>query len=221
MKDFKKSNNFGSRDRGASAPREGGDRFPKRDFDSRPSFGRGPHFGGNKFSKGGDRDFKRAEMHKATCANCGKSCEVPFRPNGEKPVYCSDCFGANREREGGAQAFPKRDFGGRDERGGDRPESFRKPEAAMGGDKRIDELKRELDKANSKLDRLMDMVRASSRSEIPAVKETVKKEIVATSKPEAKPVMKKAVEKAEIKAPKKVEKKADKKVVAKKVGKKK
>ena len=31
-------------------------------------------------------------MHEVTCDKCGKECEVPFKPTGEKPVYCSDCF---------------------------------------------------------------------------------------------------------------------------------
>ena len=32
------------------------------------------------------------EMHKAVCADCGKECEVPFKPSGDRPVYCRDCF---------------------------------------------------------------------------------------------------------------------------------
>jgi CxxC-x17-CxxC domain-containing protein len=32
------------------------------------------------------------EMHPVTCAQCGKSTEVPFLPRGDRPVYCSDCF---------------------------------------------------------------------------------------------------------------------------------
>jgi len=32
-------------------------------------------------------------MFEATCDKCGSRCEVPFRPNGEKPVYCRACFG--------------------------------------------------------------------------------------------------------------------------------
>ena len=32
------------------------------------------------------------EMHPATCAGCGVETEVPFRPSGERPVYCRDCF---------------------------------------------------------------------------------------------------------------------------------
>ena len=32
------------------------------------------------------------EMHKATCAECKKECDVPFKPSGDRPVYCKDCF---------------------------------------------------------------------------------------------------------------------------------
>ena len=32
------------------------------------------------------------QMYPATCAECGKSTEVPFQPRGDKPVYCSDCY---------------------------------------------------------------------------------------------------------------------------------
>ena len=54
-------------------------------------------------SRGGS-DFRR-EMHPAVCSNCGKNCEVPFRPTGEKPIFCNDCFrkdsGDSRPRGGG------------------------------------------------------------------------------------------------------------------------
>lgn len=36
------------------------------------------------------------EMFAAVCASCGKDCQVPFQPTGEKPVYCSDCFQSQR-----------------------------------------------------------------------------------------------------------------------------
>ena len=32
------------------------------------------------------------QMFPATCADCGKSTEVPFQPSQDKPVYCSDCY---------------------------------------------------------------------------------------------------------------------------------
>lgn len=42
------------------------------------------------------RDFNKPsgprQMFKAVCSSCGKDCEVPFMPSGNKPVYCSDCF---------------------------------------------------------------------------------------------------------------------------------
>jgi CxxC-x17-CxxC domain-containing protein len=34
----------------------------------------------------------KTEMHRTKCSECGVSCEVPFRPTGGKPVYCSECF---------------------------------------------------------------------------------------------------------------------------------
>ncbi|MFO7611262.1 MAG: zinc-ribbon domain containing protein [Clostridia bacterium] len=36
------------------------------------------------------------QMHDAVCAGCGKKTQVPFKPTGERPVYCSDCFKAKR-----------------------------------------------------------------------------------------------------------------------------
>ena len=37
-------------------------------------------------------NFGPREMHKATCAECGKECEVPFKPAEGRPVYCRDCY---------------------------------------------------------------------------------------------------------------------------------
>lgn len=31
-------------------------------------------------------------FHKAVCADCHKDCEIPFKPSGERPVYCKECF---------------------------------------------------------------------------------------------------------------------------------
>ena len=32
------------------------------------------------------------EMFTAVCAECGKEARVPFKPSGDRPVYCSECF---------------------------------------------------------------------------------------------------------------------------------
>jgi len=37
------------------------------------------------------------EMHKTTCSECKKECEVPFKPSGDRPVYCKDCFAARKD----------------------------------------------------------------------------------------------------------------------------
>lgn len=37
------------------------------------------------------------ELHDAVCANCGAECKVPFVPNGDRPVYCSECFAAMKD----------------------------------------------------------------------------------------------------------------------------
>jgi CxxC-x17-CxxC domain-containing protein len=41
---------------------------------------------------GGGYDRGPREMFSATCSSCGREAQVPFRPTGSKPVYCSDCF---------------------------------------------------------------------------------------------------------------------------------
>jgi CxxC-x17-CxxC domain-containing protein len=39
-----------------------------------------------------ERGFGEREMHKAVCADCGQECEVPFKPSGDRPVYCRECY---------------------------------------------------------------------------------------------------------------------------------
>jgi CxxC-x17-CxxC domain-containing protein len=75
------------------------------DYGARPKFGfaggagrKGGHGGGfDKSRTGGRSSGQVQELFSATCSACQKSCEVPFRPNGEKPVYCSACFGKMRD----------------------------------------------------------------------------------------------------------------------------
>ena len=35
-------------------------------------------------------------MYKVICDGCGKETEVPFQPRGDRPVYCHECFEAQR-----------------------------------------------------------------------------------------------------------------------------
>lgn len=59
---------------------------------------------GNGFRSGGGFQGRK-EKFRATCATCGSSCEVPFKPNGRKPVLCSDCF----QDDQGYDARPRHD----------------------------------------------------------------------------------------------------------------
>ena len=47
---------------------------------------------GNSYGNISYRYAPARVMFPMTCAGCGRSTEVPFRPHGDKPVYCSDCY---------------------------------------------------------------------------------------------------------------------------------
>ena len=44
-----------------------------------------------------NRNYENRTMHKATCADCGNECEVPFEPKEGRPVYCRDCYRKHRK----------------------------------------------------------------------------------------------------------------------------
>jgi CxxC-x17-CxxC domain-containing protein len=78
-------------------------------FNKGKKFGGGRSFGGGSFGggRGGFRDGRnggRPPMFKATCSKCGRDCELPFRPTGERPVFCSTCF----EEQGGGNDRPNK-----------------------------------------------------------------------------------------------------------------
>ncbi|CVK18891.1 MULTISPECIES: zinc-ribbon domain containing protein [Sporomusa] len=43
-------------------------------------------------SGSGSAGRPQREMYDAICAECGAKTQVPFRPSGDRPVYCRDCF---------------------------------------------------------------------------------------------------------------------------------
>jgi len=53
-------------------------------------------FGKKDFGKR-DFGFKR-ETHEAICDDCKKKCEVPFKPDGTRPVYCKECYQKHRKK---------------------------------------------------------------------------------------------------------------------------
>ncbi len=55
----------------------------------------------------------KTQMHDATCAKCGASCQIPFEPRRGKDVFCSDCFrkkpGDNRRTNQGRSRRDKKE----------------------------------------------------------------------------------------------------------------
>ena len=58
--------------------------------------GGGGSRGGGGYGGGGYGGGAPREMFDAVCAGCGVQTQVPFQPNGRKPVYCRECFQASR-----------------------------------------------------------------------------------------------------------------------------
>lgn len=142
----------------------------------RPSGGRS--FGGGRdFSRGGDRP-----MFDAICGNCGKACQVPFRPSGDRPVLCSDCF----RKSGGPERSEGRDFS--------RPrfENRPRPEGPN--------YNQQFDALNQKLDKIIQLLTpAVYTKEAPVVMKEKKEEKAVEQKIEpeiiVEPVKKKRVKK--------------------------
>lgn len=122
----------------------------------------------------GSRNFGGPkEMFQATCAECGNSCEVPFRPNGRKPVFCNDCFKKDESPRKESRDFaPRNNFG--DKRQEVRP------------DQAFNDLKAELRLVNKNLERLISLFGQEVKEETKKVSET-KEEV----KPEKKKKSKK------------------------------
>lgn len=123
----------------------------------------------------GRRDFGPREMFKAVCGKCGKDCEVPFRPSGNRPVFCSECF-QNTRGEGDSRNFSDR---------GPRPSYQRPIENRPQNNEQLGEI-------NRKLDRIIDMLTVKPVVEAqPAVVETVEEVVVPVLEEKVKPVTKK------------------------------
>ena len=45
------------------------------------------------------------QLYDVKCAKCGKQTQVPFKPSGDRPVYCRDCY--MEQRKGGIGRGPR------------------------------------------------------------------------------------------------------------------
>ncbi|MEI8339164.1 MAG: CxxC-x17-CxxC domain-containing protein [bacterium] len=145
--------------------REGGSRFGGNRGGSRFGGDRGgrPSFGG--------RDNRDKEMFSATCSECQKDCQVPFRPSNGKPIFCNDCFSKQKgdDRGGREDRFPRRDFNDRGARPSFEKRSFDTP-------KTDDGVKVQLEAINSKLEKLIRSIESMTRVSAPVEKTIAKVE---------------------------------------------
>lgn len=159
---------------------------------SRPSFG-----GGARRPQG--RDFGPSESFKTTCSKCHAACEVPFKPNGKKPVFCKNCFVRDDARDTRdfrdsrdarpSNSYEKRSYG---------PErSFTPAPAAAVEDPRIGAMQRELTVIHDKLDTLIQNLEGAAYSAIlkSSVTETPAKEAKPKKAPTKVPAVKKITKK--------------------------
>ena len=130
-----------------------------KNFGGRDSGGDRGGFGGNRGGFGGSRGGDR-QMFSAICDKCGAECQVPFRPSGEKPVYCSNCFEKSDSRDGG-QRFESRD-NNRDTR------DYRQENTRNNDLKEI----------NEKLNRILDLLTVKEKKELKEAKRPKKVEKV-------------------------------------------
>ncbi len=58
---------------------------------------------------GGDQagatDQHGRQLFEVDCSSCGNKAKVPFKPSGDRPVYCRDCYMKQRNDRG-----PRRQF---------------------------------------------------------------------------------------------------------------
>ena len=139
MNKFRKPHGNGDRDGGRFNKRGQGHQGFERP--ARPQFG-GPRRDG-------------PELFDAVCSKCGKDCQVPFRPSGQKPVYCRACFGGPTQVSSNRENFR--------DRGASPANSF---EPRM-GNKSIADLERQIWAMNNKIDSMLKILESISDNAAP------------------------------------------------------
>lgn len=105
----------------------------------------GSQTGVKRYGKQSDDHYRNGSpiMHKAICSDCGRECEIPFKPTQGKPVFCSKCF-------------EQKDGGGRENRGNRRGQRDRRDRRdGSGAFKNDSNIEKKIDILNRKLDKVL------------------------------------------------------------------
>lgn len=58
--------------------------------------------GGGGYGGGGGGGYRQQSQGTSViCSSCGQQTTVPFEPRGDRPVFCRDCFNAQKGTSGG------------------------------------------------------------------------------------------------------------------------
>ena len=68
--------------------------FEEKGFQNKPT--RCPECRRARRAQNGGAAPAQRQMYQVVCDGCGQTTEVPFQPRGDRPVYCRDCFNAQR-----------------------------------------------------------------------------------------------------------------------------
>lgn len=90
----------------------------KRPFEKSYSQKPSPRFDrSHRYGRGREgNDSRERDYTWVTCADCNKECEIPFKPSGDRPVYCKECllkrkrgsrFNTNRDSRSEERDFPR------------------------------------------------------------------------------------------------------------------
>jgi CxxC-x17-CxxC domain-containing protein len=53
-------------------------------------------------------DGEQREFTRVKCGGCGEECTVPFKPIGDRPVYCRTCFSKQKDNFPAKEKFGRR-----------------------------------------------------------------------------------------------------------------
>ena len=183
MKNFQPGGLRNRKDDIGGRPRSDADNYaPKKRFDGGQRDGGAQRFGGgDRAPRFNDRDKADVKLYAAVCTTCGKSCEVPFRPDGSKPVLCRDCFATknasptnmNTERE----RFTPNELKGRQQERtfANTPKTINIPTISKAD---FELLTKQLGVLEIKVNQILDLIKASEKlvSALPIVASLVQEE---------------------------------------------
>jgi CxxC-x17-CxxC domain-containing protein len=69
--------------------------YAEKGFQNEP--GRCPACRAARRAAGGQNRNSERQMYDVICDGCGRPTQVPFQPRGDRPVYCRNCFEAQRQ----------------------------------------------------------------------------------------------------------------------------